>query len=521
MQLLTTSLLLCLSFLLEANAIRISGRRMPWEERLQKRGAMTATLRDDGDLKYFTNITLNDEVFPVLIDTGSSDLYVAGNVAGAGNTGKKATVNYAIGAASGPILTAKMELEEFTVMNQAFILDQSGNNPKGEGLLGLGPNSGSEVRSVLNNPDGDAPLDRIFRQNTSTPNYLTIYLGRSDDPTDPFPGDLTIGHPVPGFENVTRMPKLPVFEVKDGIGQHWQTLLDVDGIIGPDGQPVQVTSHVKNGGKNRLNAIFDSGFSLPQVPKAVADAFYARVPGAQLVNYTGLGEVYTLPCDVELNVTFKLGNVSYPIHPLDTSLSSLGKTDAMGNPVCVGSFQPILPGAEASTYDMILGMAFLRNAYMLINYGDFVDGSSSKTADPYIQLLPLTEDLAEAHSDFVRVRLMGVDNTGDFKLLPASVLPPNNDDNTDDDSGESFAEKVHPYLPYIIAGSAILGAALLIGIAMCIAQSRRKRYHRLPDPAPSGLEYGPYRGQTDPYTQEYNPYDQDAPFMQYQPSRRY
>lgn len=170
---------------------------------------------------------------------------------------------------SGPILTAKMELEQFTVMNQAFILDQSGNNPKGEGLIGLGPNSGSEIHSTLNNANGDTPLDRIFRQNASTPNYLTIYLGRSDDPTDPFPGDLTIGQPVPGFENVTSMPHLPVFDVGDDLGQHWQTLLDENGIIGPDGNPVQVTSHVKNGGKNRLNTIFDSGFSLPQVPKYV------------------------------------------------------------------------------------------------------------------------------------------------------------------------------------------------------------------------------------------------------------
>lgn len=468
---------------------------------------MSGSLADDGDLKYFTNITLNDEVFPVLIDTGSSDLYVAGNVAGAGNTGKKATINYAIGAASGPILTAKMELADFTVMDQAFILDQSGNNPKGEGLIGLGPNSGSEIHSTLNNPNGDTPLDRIFRQNTSTPNYLTIYLGRSDDPSDPFPGEITIGQPIKGYENVTRMPKLPVFEVDDGLSQHWQTLLDADGIIGPDGQPVQVTSHVKNGGKNRLNAIFDSGFSLPQVPKAVADAFYGRVPGAQLVNYTGLGEVYTLPCDVELNVTFKFNNVSYPIHPLDTSLSSLGKTDAQGNQVCVGAFQPIQAGAESSTYDMILGMAFLRNAYILINYGDFVDGSSSKTGNPYIQLLPLTADLTEAHSDFVQARLMGVDNTGNFKLLPASVLPPDTDSNNNS-SDESFADKVHPYLPYIIAGGALLGMAALIGIALCLAKSRRRRYRPLHDPAPAGLEYG-----------QYGHYNQ--PFMQYEPSRRY
>ena len=154
-------------------------------------------------------------------------------------------------------------------MNQAFIHDTSGSNPRGEGLIGLGPNSGSRIHQVLNSANGDTPLDRIFRQNTSTPNILTIYLGRSDDPTDPFPGDLTIGVPIPDYKNVTSMPKLSVFEVTNGASQHWQAELDVNGVIGPDGQPVKATSHVKGGDKNRLNVIFDSGFSLPQVPKSV------------------------------------------------------------------------------------------------------------------------------------------------------------------------------------------------------------------------------------------------------------
>ena len=164
-------------------------------------------------------------------------------------------------------MSAKLDFEQFTVQDQAFILDTSGNNPSGEGLIGLGPNTGSEVHATLNNANGDTPLDRIFRQNTSTPNILTIYLGRSDDPTDPFPGDLTIGAPIPDYANVTTMPKLPVFEVSSASGQHWQAELDADGVLGPDGQPVQVTSHVKNGNKNKLNVIFDTGFSLPQVPK--------------------------------------------------------------------------------------------------------------------------------------------------------------------------------------------------------------------------------------------------------------
>ncbi|PSR98931.1 hypothetical protein PHLCEN_2v4251 [Hermanssonia centrifuga] len=490
------------------NALRISGKRIPRgedEHGLGRRATLTADLRDDSDLKYYTNITLNEEVFPVLIDTGSSDLYIAGDVGGAGNTGKTANVQYAIGAAAGPILTAKMEFEGFTVMNQAFILDTSGNNPKGEGLIGLGPNSNSQIHATLNNANGDTPLDRIFRGNTSTPNYLTIYLGRSDDPSDPFPGDLTVGSPIPGYENVTSMPKLPVTDVATGSSQHWQVLLDENGIIGPDGLPVQVTSHVKGGPNHRLNVIFDSGFSLPQVPKAVSDAFYGRVPGAQLANISGFGEVYTLPCNVELNVTFKFANVSYPIHPLDSTLGGLGQVDSEGNPVCIGAFQAIQSGAQAPSYDMILGMAFLRNAYLLVNFGDFVDGSSSKTADPYVQLLPLTSDLTEAHADFVNVRLQGVDQTGNFKLLPATVLPPDDsNDDTDDSDGESLAQKIHPYIPYIIAGSVTAGVILLVAIGLCIASSRRARYRRLHDPAPQGMDH-----------------HQDAPFTRYQPTRRY
>lgn len=46
----------------------------------------------------------------------------------------------------------------------------------------------------------------------------------------------------------------------------------------------------------------------------------------------------------------------------------------------------------------------MRNAYLLIDFGDFVDGSPANTSDPYIQLLALTNDTAEAHADFVHVR---------------------------------------------------------------------------------------------------------------------
>lgn len=83
MKFLATSLLLYLSFLLDsrANALKISGVRTGLgygrvhglgEGLLGRRSVLSSAgdLRNDGDLKYYANITLNDEAFPVLIDTG-------------------------------------------------------------------------------------------------------------------------------------------------------------------------------------------------------------------------------------------------------------------------------------------------------------------------------------------------------------------------------------------------------------------------------------------------------------------
>lgn len=206
--------------------------------------------------------------------------------------------------------------------------------PDGSGLIGLGPSRGSNVREALKTAAGNPVLDRIFLTDTSTPNYLTTLLGRSDDPTDLFPGDITVGELVPGFENITQMPKLPVAQVsiRDTGDQHWQILLDKNGIIGPDGKVINVTSIVDGG--PRLNAVLDTGFTLPQVPRQVSDAIYGRIPGAVFGDAgNGAGQTWMFPCDVEVNLTFSIGGVNIPIHPLDTSLL----WNQNGTQFCIGS----------------------------------------------------------------------------------------------------------------------------------------------------------------------------------------
>ena len=121
-------------------------------------------------------------------------------------------------------------------------------------------------------------LDRIFQQNVSTPNILTVLLGRSNDPAEKYPGEITVGEIIPGMENITTEPKVPVTvdPKKYSLDQHWQALLDANGIIGPDGKPIQIQTSVKGTkNPNQLTAMFDTGFTFPQVPQCVFTACFS------------------------------------------------------------------------------------------------------------------------------------------------------------------------------------------------------------------------------------------------------
>lgn len=140
-------------------------------------------------------------------------------------------------------------------------------------------------------------------------------------------------------------------------------------------------------------------------------------------------------------------------------------------------------------------MAWLRNAYMLINFGDFVQGKTNQVADPYIQLLPLT-DIAEAHADFVTVRLNGMDTTGGQTLLNNVTAsgPPDPVNSSSNDSGFVKFVKKHKW---IFIGVGIGVGVLLIGliIALVVRSNRKKRAYRpLHEPAPYGDAHYQYKG---------------------------
>jgi len=201
------------------------------------------------------------------------------------------------------------------------------------------------------------------------------------------------------------------------------------------------------------------------------DAIYSGAKGAKIVSIPELnGDTWAVDCDAELNVSFKIGGQTFPIHPLDVT-NQAAYDD--GKPLCYGTFQAVIDGAKNPTFDGILGMTFLSNVYLLLNYGDFISGSTNNTADPYVQILSTT-DAATAHADFVARRLEGKDSTGSQH---------NGSKSGTGSSKKSFFEK---YRTSIFVVAAVMGVAVFLGAVWFVTRRRKPTYRPLYDPAPAG-----------------------------------
>jgi len=155
----------------------------------------------------------------------------------------------------------------------------SDQSPGGLGLIGLGPSSSSQIFATLNGSPGDPPLDNIFRLDTSIPNFITVLLNRQNDTAEQYTGEFTISEILPQFQNVSSQTKVPVtvLQSSNSGDQHFSLLLDPDGVIGPDGNAIKITSNASYApthNQQQLQVVLDTGFSLPQFPELVSPHFF-------------------------------------------------------------------------------------------------------------------------------------------------------------------------------------------------------------------------------------------------------
>lgn len=438
-----------------------------------------------GNAQYIANFTIGGTTTRLLLDTGSSDLWVnfPGTIPPSTDLGKKVSLGYAIGSVSGNVHTADVIVGNVTVKSQAFIEVTDTSSFAGDihtqgydGLVGLGPNEASAILDKVDDPSGNTILQRMFQdQGADTANFMTLLLDRKNDTTNPFTGQFTISETVDQFKDILNQPKLDVAEVYKFMEseQHWQVLTDKDnGIIGPDGQVIQVDSFVAKAPDGQLVAVFDSGFTFSQVQRSVADDIYGRVKNAE---YDTKNERWLVPCGQLLNLTFNFGGKSFPIHPLDVVNDDFRVKNSKGEHVCIGAFQPITSAFSIfGNFDIILGMSFMRNSYTLMDYGNWLDGSKSKQADPYIQLLSVT-DPAAARKEFIDVRLNGQDTTGDaqWQLLPKDQQQSSPE--SDQEKKQHLEAKVLSHWPYILLGCLVVVAAIIgFIIWRCCCRKGRK-----------------------------------------------
>ena len=117
---------------------------------------------------------------------------------------------------------------------------------------------------------------------------------------------------------------------------------------------------------------------------------------------------------------------------------------------------------------MLSSVTTVRNVYLLINYGDYVDGTTTK-ASPYVQLLSTTNPTF-AHLDFVNVRLGGTDTTSGQVLADA----PTSSSNGDLHKSSNHAMKTATIVG-VVTGAVFLVATIVIIYFMY--QRRHKRRH--------------------------------------------
>jgi hypothetical protein len=107
---------------------------------------------------------------------------------------------------------------------------------------------------------------------------MTVLLNRPNDTAELYTGEMTISEILPEFQNISSQPKVPITVLQSSIegDQHFSLLLDSDGVIGPNGNAIKITSnatYAPTHNSDQLQVVIDTGFSLPQFPELVALIF--------------------------------------------------------------------------------------------------------------------------------------------------------------------------------------------------------------------------------------------------------
>jgi cathepsin D len=333
---------------------------------VQKRSSgQNLIVNQQGDSSFFGSIAVGTPpvAYDVILDTGSSDLWLAGSGCLSDacdgvatfdpktsstfkNSSSVFQITYGSGEASGTLGQDVVQMAGFSVSNQIFavcdvVSDGLLNNPV-SGLLGLAFQTIASSQA--------SPLWETLASSGSWDQQLMAFqLTRFNNVSNA--GELEVGGTFTmGAVNNSLYTGDIDFNPIASSETYW---LQSVSAITVQGSAITVPSG------NAALAAIDTGTTLIGGPADQVAAIYANIPGAKAA--TGqMDGYYVYPCSTTVSVTMAFGGKAWSISNADFQAQQLGKN------TCMGAFFSLQTGGSAPSW--IVGDSFLKNVYSVFRF---------------------------------------------------------------------------------------------------------------------------------------------------------
>ncbi|KAM5531636.1 hypothetical protein V8D89_014688 [Ganoderma adspersum] len=342
---------------------------------LAKRAGETVGLNiidQQADSSYIGQVTVGTppQTFKVVLDTGSSDLWVAGTQCPScgstppfdptksstikqitDSTGRSQviTIHYGSGSVAGVLAQDTVSMAGFTVNPQPFlVVDQMTSGLlQGDvsGIMGLAFQS-------LASTDATPFWEQLMNGGQFASPEISFWLARHLD--DPTVADETAGGVMTlGGQNSSLFTGDIEFNTLSNANAPSFWMLELSGAT-VQGKSVSVPT-----GSAAASAI-DTGTTLIGAPSAAVTAIFGAIDGAQPLSGQ-LEGFWAFPCDTEVNVALAFGGKAWPISNADMNLGRV-----QGN-MCLGGIFDINLGSDVGSGGgnpvWVVGDTFLKNVY--------------------------------------------------------------------------------------------------------------------------------------------------------------
>ncbi|KAJ7240855.1 aspartic peptidase domain-containing protein [Mycena haematopus] len=345
-----------------------------------------AVTNQEGDSSYFSTVQIGTpaQTFNVILDTGSSDLFVLDtscdscSIAPLFDSSKSSTfsqqtstrptvISYGSGSVEGFIGTDTVSMGSFTVSSQAFLtveaLDQNLIDGDVSGLMGL-------AFQALADTDAVPFWQALASNNQLTSPEMAFQLLRSQSSEDEPGGTFTLG----GTNSSLFTGNIEFHDLADSsTPTFWQLSLSA---VTVQGNSVTIPSG------DAISAI-DTGTTAIGGPSDGVAAIWAAVPGAGPVQEQGGEGFFQFPCSTEVSVTLSFGGQAWPISSQDMNLGVVEE----GSSMCIGAIFDISLGNSGTGPSWVVGDTFLKNVYsvfrqspMSVGFAALASGSGGSSS---------------------------------------------------------------------------------------------------------------------------------------------